>query len=190
MLPSGLAPNAQGRKYTVPAIYHRPTDKYVMDSMTIAKFLEETYPNPPVSLQSSGEDQNHEDAQATALVLRSSLTPREVKILSPRAAAYFRTTREATLGHPLEDLLPSPEKEDEAWAAVEEKMASNAERTRKKNADGPFTAGSTPSFEDLSSAGIMQCTRVIDEGIFRRLYRFPGYREIYDACEPWLKRQD
>lgn len=160
--------------------------------MTIAKFLEETYIKRPVSLDPSSdeEEQSHEDAQATALVLRASLTPREVKILSPRAAEYFRSTREKTLGHSLEDLLPSPEKEDEAWAAVEDKVAANAEKTRKKNPNGPFAAGSTPGFEDFSSAGIMQCTRVIDEGLFMRLYRFPGYREVYDACEPWLRRQD
>ncbi|KAF5699393.1 glutathione S-transferase [Fusarium mundagurra] len=38
--------------YTVPAIHHVPTDKYIMDSPTIAEFLESTYPDPELLLAS------------------------------------------------------------------------------------------------------------------------------------------
>ncbi|KAF2166340.1 hypothetical protein M409DRAFT_55181 [Zasmidium cellare ATCC 36951] len=187
----GIAPHAQGNAYTVPAIHHIPSNKYIMDSPAIAAFLEQTYPNPPVPLESELGDKIRADSRAiAAIVLRNSLMPREVRILAPRAAEYFRSAREAALGPSLEELLPPPEKEDEAWAAVEEKMRANGEMMRTRKAEGPFIEGAKPGYVDFAMVGNMQCARVIDEGVFRRLYRFEGYREVYDACGEWLERKD
>ncbi|EGR52654.1 uncharacterized protein TRIREDRAFT_53153, partial [Trichoderma reesei QM6a] len=106
----GLPPHdpASGNKsnYTVPAIQHLPTNSYIMDSKTIAEFLESTYPDPPLQLTSElGHEIELQLRTLIAPTLYRSIMPREVKLLSPRAQEYFRRTREAQLGKRLEDLL-------------------------------------------------------------------------------------
>ena len=83
-----------------------------MDSDPIAQFLESTYPDPPVPLTS--ELGREIETKARAVVGRAfstSVMPREIRILSPRAQEYFRRTREAWLGHRLEDLLDADKEE-------------------------------------------------------------------------------
>jgi hypothetical protein len=56
------------------------------------------------------------EAKVRAVVgtaFRMLVMPRKIGILSPRAQEYFRRTREALLGHWLEDLL-DPDKEEQA----------------------------------------------------------------------------
>ncbi|KAK4497275.1 hypothetical protein PRZ48_011725 [Zasmidium cellare] len=187
----GIPPQPHGTPYTVPAIHHIPTNKYIMDSPAIAAFLEKTYPNLPVPLESELGDKIRADSRdIAATVLRNSLMPREVHILSPRGAAHFRITREAALGHSLEDLLPPPDKEDEAWASIEGAMHANGKMMKTREAEGPFIEGETPGYVDFAMVGNMQCARVIDEGGWRRLYRIQGYGGLYDACKPWMERED
>lgn len=162
-----------------------------MDSPAIAQFLESTYPEPPVPLDSELGNRILADARSIAAIpLRNSLMPRELRILSPRAEEFFRQTREPALGHSLEELLPSPEKEDEDWAAVEASMRASGELMRTHRDEGPFVLGARPSYVDFAMAGNLQCARVIDEGVFERLARFEGYREVYEACLPWMERSD
>lgn len=191
---SGLVPGepTSGSRhiYTVPAIQHVPTNTSMMDSAPIAQFLESTYPDPPVPLTS---ELGHEiEAKARAVVGRAfgrSVMPREINILSPRSQEYFRRTREASLGHRLEDLL-DPDKEDETWNAVGEGMRTVGELMQTHKADGPFILGARPSYSDFFIAGSLQCARVVDEGVFQRNIKYPGYGEIYEACLPYMEKKD
>jgi glutathione S-transferase len=193
-LPSGLVPgeSASGSKYkyTVPAIQHVPTNTYMMDSVPIAQFLESTYPDPPVPLTSELGREIEAKARAVGgTAFRMSVMPREMGILSPRAQEYFRRTREASLGHRLEDLL-DPEKEEKAWNAVGDGMRAVGELMRTHEAEGPFVLGARPSGTDFFIAGSLQSARVVDEGVFQRNMRYPGYREIYEACLPYMEKKD
>lgn len=39
--------------------------------------------------------------------------------------------------------------------------------------------------------GWLQFYRAIEEGLFKRILDIhPAYERLYDACEPWLKRDD
>ncbi|KAI9685242.1 MAG: hypothetical protein M1822_004615 [Bathelium mastoideum] len=166
----GLAPSqsASGSKYTVPAIQHVPTNTYMMDSVPIAQFLESTYPDPPVPLTSELGREIEAKARGTVgTAFRVSVMPREIDILSPRAQEYFRRTREALLGHRLEDLL-APGKEEQAWSAVDDDMRAVGELLRTRKADGPFVLGAKPSGTDFFIAGSLQSARVVDEGVFQR----------------------
>jgi glutathione S-transferase len=190
--PSGLVPgeSVSGYKYTVPAIQHVPTNTYMMDSVPIAQFLESTYPDPPVPLTS--ELGREIEAKARAVVgtaFRTSVLPREMGILSPRAQEYFRRTREASLGHRLEDLL-DPEKEEQGWNAVGDGMRAVGELMRTHKADGPFVLGARPSYTDFFITGSLQSARVVDEGVFQRNIKYPGYKEIYEACLPYMEKKD
>jgi glutathione S-transferase len=192
--PSGLVPGVAASgykyKYTVPAIQHVPTNTYMMDSAPIAQFLESTYPDPPVPLTS--ELGREIEAKARAVVGKAfgmSVMPREISILSPRAQEYFRRTREASLGHRLEDLL-DPDKEEQAWNAVGDGMRAVGELMRTHKADGPFVLGARPSYTDFFIAGSLQSARVVDEGVFQRNIKYPGFEEIYEACLPYLEKKD
>jgi glutathione S-transferase len=188
---SGLPPHdpATGnkRKYTVPTIHHVPSNKYLMDSLPIAQFLESTYPDPPVPLSSElGNEIMLKLRSLVGPVMNKSLMPREALILAPRAAEYFRRTREAPLGHPLEDLLVG---EEQRWEAVDTDRNTIGALIRTNKAEGPFILGARPSYADFFIAGSLQSARVIDEGVFQRSVKYPGHREIYEACQPFMERK-
>jgi glutathione S-transferase len=162
----------------------------MMDSMPIAQFIEATYPEPPLLLSSElGSEIEAKARAAVGPLFRSSLMPREIHILSPRSQEYFRRTREAMLGHRLEDLL-SEEKEEQGWKAVSEDAHAAGELMLTHRADGPFVLGAQPSYTDFFIAGSLQCARVIDEGVFQRNLAFPGYGEIYHACLQYMAKRD
>ena len=189
---SGLVPGeaASGSKYkyTVPVIQHTPTSKYIMDSTLIAQFLESTYPDPPVPLTS--ELGREIEAKARDLIgptFRVSITPRETGVLSPRAAEYFRRTREADLGHRLEDEL---DKEEQNWNAIGDGLRVLGELMQTHQADGPFVLGARPSYTDFFITGSLQSARVVDEGVFQRIFKNPGFKEVYEACLPYMEKRD
>lgn len=162
----------------------------MMDSVPISQFIESTYPDPPVPLTS---ELGHEvETKARAVLgptVRNSVMPREINILSPRAQEFFRRTREAGLGHPLEALLDT-DKEEQAWSAVNEDMRAFGELMMTHKADGPFILGARPSYADFFIVGSLQSSRVVDEGVFQRFMKFPGFKEIYEACVPLMDRKD
>ncbi|KAL2209991.1 hypothetical protein CC79DRAFT_1365405 [Sarocladium strictum] len=185
-----IPPHEGGKhKYTVPAIKHVPSDTYIMDSSSIAAFLETTYPEPAIVPASSGPAQ--EIAARTRASIgkasHASIVPRESKILSPRSQDYFRRTREEALNQPLENLLL---KEEKHWEAVKGELQAISDLILATKDDGPFLLGSQPSGTDLFIAGALESTRVIDEGIFERVARYPGYRAIYDAMLPFMDKRD
>ncbi|MCJ1337604.1 hypothetical protein MMC09_002886 [Bachmanniomyces sp. S44760] len=77
-----------------------------MDSGPIAQFLELTYLDPAVPLTSELSHKIEAKAHAViATAFRTLAMSCEMNIPSPRAQEDFRRTREASLGHQLEDLL-------------------------------------------------------------------------------------
>ena len=192
--PSGVVPGESASeykyKYTVPAIQHVPTNTYMMDSVPIAQFLELTYPDPPVPLTSElGREIEAKARAVLGTVFYRSVMPREIGILSPRAQEYFRRTRETSLGHRLEDLL-DPEKEEQGWNAVADGIRAVSELMQTHKADGPFVLGARPSYTDFFIAGSLQSAKVVDEGVFQRNTKYPGFKEIYDACLPYMEKKD
>ncbi|OAL36631.1 hypothetical protein AYO20_03963 [Fonsecaea nubica] len=190
--PSSGTSSSSQIKYTVPAIHHVSSNTSMMESGAIAQFLESTYPDPPVPLTSELGREIETQARAVAgKVFRASILPREVHILSPRGQEYFRRTREAPLGdhRRLEDLLDEA-KEDESWAAVDDGMRAVGELMRTNRADGPFVLGARPSYTDFFIAGSLQNARVVDEGVFLRNMRYPGFRDVYEACVPYMEKND
>ncbi|KAJ5127288.1 hypothetical protein N7448_008067 [Penicillium atrosanguineum] len=175
-------------RYTVPVIFHKPSNRYIIESALIAEFLESTYPDLPVPLTSEiGVEIEAKARRVVGVVFRSAVMPREINILSPRAREYFRRTREASLGHPLEDLLVN---EEESWNAASDNMRAVGELMQTNKADGPFVLGAKPSYTDFFIAGSLQSARVIDEGVFQRITKYPGYKEIYEACLPYMEKKD
>lgn len=175
----------------MPAIQHVPSNTYLMDSSPIAQFLESTYPSPGVPLTSPlGAEIESRARAVVGAVFRASVLPREIRILAPRAQDYFRRTREAALGHRLEDLLEPLDREEESWRVGEDGIRAVGELVRTNRAVGSFVLGARPSLTDFFIVGSLQCARVVDEGVFRRLVEFPGYGAVYEACVPYMEKRD
>lgn len=160
-----------------------------MDSSSIAAFLCKLHPSPPLTLTSPlGTEIESAMRAAAGPAWRRSITPRELSILSPRAAEYFRRTREPILG-PLADLLDA-EKEEEAWREADEKLQAVGEMMRTNAEAGPFVLGKEVSMTDFAVAAHLQLARVVDEGVFERMRGYTGFGEVYAACGEWLGRKD
>jgi glutathione S-transferase len=160
----------------------------MMDSTPIAQFIESTYLDRPVLLTS--ELGTEIEAKARAVVgttFFNSVMPRELNILSPRSQEYFRRTREATLGHPLEDLL---DQEEKSWTSLADGIRAVGELMQTNKAKGPFVLGAQPSYTDFFIAGSLQSARIVDEDVFQRNIKYPGYWEIYEACLPYMDKRD
>lgn len=159
-----------------------------MDSIPISEFLESTYPEPSVPLTSElGTEIVGKVRSLVAPTFYRSVMPREVHILSPRAQEYFRRAREDRFGKTLEELL---EGEEERWQAVDADRHAVGELLRTNKALGPFILGARPSYSDFFIAGSLQSVKVIDEGVFQRSVQCPGYKDIYEACLPYMEKKD
>ncbi|KAK6530181.1 hypothetical protein TWF694_003549 [Orbilia ellipsospora] len=182
----GVHPPPPSTKYTVPTIHHIPTNTHITDSPPIAAFLTEHYPTPPLPLTTPlGQQIESLSRTALGITVRTSCTPREIHILSPRAQEFFRTTREATMNRTLESLL---ENEEQVWQKADEDLKKIGEMLL--SAGGPFVNGAEVSYTDFFIAGSLQCIRVIDEGVWERYMAYKGFKEIYEACGEWLERKD
>ncbi|UKZ80931.1 hypothetical protein TrVFT333_008696 [Trichoderma virens FT-333] len=144
--------------------------------------------DPPVQLTSElGSEIELKIRSLVAPTFYRSAMPREVNILSPRAQEYFRSSREARFGKTLEELL---EGEEERWKAVDADRHAVGELMRTNKALGPFILGAQPSYSDFFIAGSLQSVKVIDEGVFQRSVQCPGYKDIYEACLPYMEKKD
>lgn len=170
----------------MPVIHHLPTDTYIMDSPAIAEFIETTFPSPPVIMSSELGTEVEARARATgSKVMVSAVLPREVDILAPRAAQWFRSTREASLGRTLEEQLAT---EDEAWAAADAQLREVSDLLERNKDKGPYILGKDISYADMFIAGANQSTRMVHEGSFERFMAYPGFERIYRALEPLMEK--
>lgn len=160
-----------------------------MDSTPIAQFLESIYPDPPVPLTSDlGREIELQSRTVVGSIFRNSVMPREIGILSPCAQEYFRRTREAALGHRLEDLLDQDE--EQSWNAAADGISAIGKLIQTHEADGPFVMGARPTYTDFFLAGSLQSARMVDEKVFQRIFNYPGFKEVYEACLPYMGKKD
>ena len=136
----GLLPNAEGTPYTIPAlrIY---SDKYIMDSLKIAKELELRYPSPSLYLDSPILPKVMDIIPNILETMRGALMPKiPPTLLNPSSAEYFEETRAKRFGKPLAQL----EKEnsgDTAWLEVTPVLNELGHILRAEG--GPFALGKT-----------------------------------------------
>jgi glutathione S-transferase len=132
--------------------------KMIHDSWTIANYLEDTYPEPPLFGSSA--------ARGSALLLKfwaeRTLHPLLVRILILDIFAairesdrpYFRETREKRFGVTLETLAREPEKNIELLRAA-------LDPARLTLAEQPFICGQAPAFADYILFGALQWARCV-----------------------------
>ncbi len=170
-----IADIESGASKTIPVI--RDGDAIIRDSFAIAVYLEETYPDLPTLFGGEG------GRAAARFIERWSLSavhPHVVTtalldihaMLSPQDQAYFRQSREARFGRPLEEVAAG---RDEARATLHAAL----EPLRSMLAVQPFIGGERPLFSDYIVAGAFQWLRVVSR--FRVL-------EEGDPVSVWFER--
>lgn len=161
-----------------------------MDSAAIAQFLESAYPEPPVPLTSElGREIEAKSRSIVGRTLSGSIMPREINILSPRSQEYFRRTREASIDRRLEDVLDLA-KEEQDWLAIDPELRAVGELMQTNKAEGPFVLGAKPTYTDFFIAGALQSARMVHEDTFQRFVKYPGYKDIYEGCRPYMERNN
>ncbi|KAL2814961.1 hypothetical protein BJX63DRAFT_431066 [Aspergillus granulosus] len=189
--------------HTLPAIVH-PTVKSnphgaLMDSLPIARHLEELYPTPTIF--PSGHA-SYALAVAVEKLMRDSLVagysliiPPIRDILDPRGQEYYARTRatKAFLGKPIEEARPTDEGEIQALV---EKMKKEIRPLvvmlkGKTGKTGPFFEGEKVGYADLIYISYMVWYKRADEKIWEELTQLGDgeLRALWDAAYPWVEGQ-
>ncbi|WP_341502682.1 glutathione S-transferase N-terminal domain-containing protein [Gallaecimonas sp. GXIMD4217] len=138
-----IAFSGQGK---VPVI--RDGETVVSDSWEIARYLESTYPDPTLFPRGEAEARAFTDEveQLVTLSIRWFLLPHIHGHLSPGDQVYFRRTREAQIGRPLEQADQQGD-----WGQLQQNLIYFAELLD----DNDWFGGTEPGYEDLALLGTL-----------------------------------
>ncbi|MFN7104165.1 MAG: glutathione S-transferase family protein [Pseudorhizobium sp.] len=145
-----------GFSKTVPIL--RDGDHLVRDSFDIALYLDETYPDLPTLFGGEGGKALSRFVENFALtILHMPVTKMAIMqihdMLDETDQVYFRTSRVARMGRPLEAVAAEGEAERAAFAG-------RLEPVRRTLNVQPFLGGDTPLFADYILFGALQWMRV------------------------------
>lgn len=147
--------------YTIPLIYDPNTKKHVLESVAIAKYLDETYPETP-QLLPPGTDAFQAVFldmawPSIALPLYFSIMEPAARMLNPRSEEFFRRTREETFGKKVEELAT-----EEQWQAFRKGLGALKQAL---DSNGPASGGLLMSdkvtFADLVIASFLVWARTV-----------------------------
>lgn len=150
-------PGVEGGSYrTVPVL--RDGDTIVSDSFAIAQYLERHHPDRPSLFGGAGGEATARFVERwcqTAVQARMiTLIVKDIHdMLGAEDQAYFRTSREARFGRPLEDVPAGREERLADFRAVLEPMRSTLGYQS-------FLGGDTPLFADYIVFGAFQWARI------------------------------
>ncbi|OAX41399.1 hypothetical protein K503DRAFT_863865 [Rhizopogon vinicolor AM-OR11-026] len=141
--------------YTLPAIMDPNTNRIISDSLAIAQYLDEQYPDGPKVLPSDSDEAALIDAFQSAFL---SAAKGNIKLgtfkgaekLNPESKEYYIRTRVERFGVPWEQLA-LPEKVDEFWDGL--RAACDMADEWYAKSSGQFILGDTPCFADFVVAG-------------------------------------
>lgn len=166
---AGIAPSGKRKDgtdlYTVPSIIDSNTGAKVSDSIKIALYLEEAYPDAPrifphntLALQQAF----FTHFNSSIAPIWNTILPRIPGILDGRARAWYIDLRSRTLGKPLEQVDPVGKEREELFNKMKE-VFTTFSGFYQNNGGGQFIMGDTPGFADLMIAGVIQGLKVWGE---------------------------
>lgn len=161
-----------------------------MESKAISRAIEAQFPDPSLHLDSPVLEEVEKLRTEFIWPLAGVLMPRMPRnCLSGPTIEFHKEARKATFGMTLEELEAEKGGED-AW---ENAMPALQRLAGILNDDpsGPFCLGKTPSYADFHIVGFLEWCRCLGDGIFDRVIAVDqAYKDVFDACQPWLERND
>ncbi|KAJ3560828.1 hypothetical protein NP233_g10579 [Leucocoprinus birnbaumii] len=141
--PNGMKRDGSGPYYTAPAITDDSTGTAISDSYKIAEYLDKAYPALP----------------NLAAPLWPLILPRVPGILNEEGAEYYRRTRAARFGKPLDQMEPVGEARKQVWVKAEAAMGQ-IDRWMSKSS-GPFFMGETVTFVDFVVVAMLKAMKIL-----------------------------
>ncbi|KAK4550501.1 hypothetical protein LTR36_000080 [Oleoguttula mirabilis] len=189
----GIPPNDPGAfaDYSSPTVRF-PDGTYVMDSVRIAKKLEEIFAEPSLHLNSSASVEADELAHLLTMALLPGVMPSVVNdILQEPSKSWFVEDREKRFGMTLEQLAQMAGGEP-GWQKAEPTLQKVKELLNDgKKDDGPFVLGKTPSYSDLIIVAFFECIRRVSKDDYERLMRYDNsFGALHEACKQWTEKDD
>jgi len=159
-----------------------------MDSAAIATALEAAHPTPSLHLDHPMQARVREVLIQAFMPIRGDVIPQIPEhVLSPGSIEYWVRTRTADLGD-----LAAYRKEHGGEKAYEEaRGALQAAAALLKESEGPFFLGQEASYADfLWVSFVMFVRRATEEGFQRIVGVDEVLRKQFEACRPWMERDD
>ncbi|KAF9531529.1 hypothetical protein CPB83DRAFT_891879 [Crepidotus variabilis] len=158
--PTTILPSSSDQEpvYTLPAIHDPLTGIYLADSLAIAEYLEEKYPEsvtgaPTVFPNNTlGLQKAFNNAVDKTLVTHRLFLISVVNILNPSSEEYWRRTRTARLKvEKLEDAIPKGEDAEVRWATFESELERVAKwfLSESQETAFKFVMGNQPIWADI-----------------------------------------
>lgn len=180
-----LSPSGEST-YTVPFIYDPNTDRHVVESAAIAKYLDETYPDTPKLFPPGTDAFQHAFLNlawpSIGLPLYFSGMLGCLRVLNPASQPFWRKSREGMFGKPLEEMAT-----EESWNSFVAGLGKLKAALEANGSTGGFFMGETLTFADLQIAASLLWIKVVDgevwdsiaglhDGTWKNyLERFSGY---------------
>lgn len=167
-----------------------PNGSYIMESKRIAWAIEALHPEPSVHLSNPVIGR----VQDSWLQILSSLVPvlvprMPVHVLRGPTIEFHKAARMRDYGMPLTE-LEAKYGGEKAWKKGEAGLKSWVD-VLSEDRRGPFCLGDKVSYADFVIVGFLEYCRVLGGGCLERVLQFDGvFGELYEACKPWLARND
>ncbi|KAL4901310.1 hypothetical protein BDW74DRAFT_85071 [Aspergillus multicolor] len=187
--------------YTLPTIVHPSVTSTpsgaLMDSLPIARHLEEHFPERPIFPSGDASyalavSVNRVMRLVAFAVYKLVIVP-IADILDPRGKEFYVRTRSAMFGKPLQEVRPTDEKEiKEMIEKAKTEMGTIVEMLKgKPGKTGPFFEGDKVGYADLLVMGFLIWFKVADEKIWQELIGLGDgvIKALWDACYQWVEGQ-
>ncbi|KZV74461.1 hypothetical protein PENSPDRAFT_573097 [Peniophora sp. CONT] len=182
-LQAASVPPLEADFYTVPSIIDHATGQAISDSMRIAEYLDAQYPDTPTILPASTREaqmafENNVRQPFAFTIFPIILMDFYNNILVDQDKEYFRRTREAQFGAPLESVVPQDAAQRKARIDVVRAGLENVAKEVAKHAgEGAlFFGGDKPCFADIILAATFKSLTM-------------GFGTEYDLCKAILSNE-
>ncbi|VDB92333.1 unnamed protein product [Peniophora sp. CBMAI 1063] len=189
----GLGPRetSDPRKYTVPTIYDPSTDRAVMGSQAIARYLEDQYPDSPAVLPAGTRALQaafyNEISEALIVPIFTSLVGKHLEKTQDVDRDYFRKSREIIFGCTFDEIAPKGEKVQAALDQITSILGRAASYISEGR--GRFVGENRPLNADVNLVAMLIWATTVGEGtaVAKTVLEADGGRwaEYMQAFEKW-----
>lgn len=162
----GITPNATKANgsphYTLPVIYDPVTNMAIHDSLAIAEYLDEKYPQTPRVFPHNTTGLTHVFTEAAMSYIppaRDLLLWTIFVCLNPPSAQFFRDDVEGMVGKKLEELVPDDQL-SENMTAFRGVLGRIDSLYAKNGGHGAYIMGEELSWADIVIASLLMCFRI------------------------------